>query len=58
MPEQKTKKQVKKPRKKPDCRRLSLYPMKPEDAIKAVFEAPFTERESSNTDTRCESEET
>lgn len=43
MPEQKTKKQVKKPRKKPDCRRLSLYPMKPEEAIKAVLDIKIHE---------------
>ena len=43
MSKQKVKTQTKKTRKKPDCRRLSLYPLKPEEAIKAVLDIKIHE---------------
>lgn len=43
MAKQKEKTQTKKMRKKPNCRRLSLYPMKPEEAIKAVLDIKIHE---------------
>lgn len=39
----KEKTQAKKSRKKPDCRRLSLYPLRAEEVIKAVLDVKIHE---------------
>jgi len=49
-PKEKT--QAKKARKKPDCRRLSLYPLKPEEVIKAVLESPRSQQSVSDDDSK------
>jgi len=47
MSESKGKKQVKNPRKKPNSRKISLYPLRPEEAIKAVLEVPLQDKHPS-----------